>query len=66
MDDPQQSPPHPDLPARTLDRGDLSRIFRVTRQTIRDWERKGRLPKPMSVNPKPLWEAGVIAELLGR
>jgi hypothetical protein len=66
MDEPQETSTDAALPKRLLDRGDLARLFHVTRETIRIWERKGKLPEPLVVGLKPLWRAETIAALLGR
>jgi hypothetical protein len=65
MDDPRKILPPPALP-ELLDRGDLARLFHVTRPTILAWERQGKLPGPLVAGLKPLWSAESIAALLGR
>ena len=41
-------------------RAELSILFGVGDQAIRKWERSGKLPKPMKVGRKPLWEPQTI------
>jgi hypothetical protein len=63
MDEHQESS-HPPLPDRLLDRGDLARMFQVSRETIRDWQKRGLLPGPIVVGTKPFWTPQAIAVLL--
>jgi hypothetical protein len=64
MDEHQESSPFLPLPRKLLDRGDLAEMFGVTRETIRDWQKRGLLPGPIVVGTKPLWRAEAIAALL--
>jgi hypothetical protein len=63
MDEHQESS-HPPLPDRLFDRGDLSRMFHVSPETIRDWQKRGLLPVPIVVGTKPFWTPQAIAALL--
>jgi excisionase family DNA binding protein len=43
---------------------DLAEMFYVTKDTIREWKRDGRLPAPLKVGKRLLWRAEQLAEIL--
>jgi predicted DNA-binding transcriptional regulator AlpA len=56
-----------DIPTdRLLNIWDLARLFGVNRATIREWARRGRLPRPIKIGHKHQWNPREIQALLER
>ena len=51
------------LAAQLWGRSDVALIFRVTTETVKKWERDGKLPAAVRIGHKPFWPAEVIRHL---
>jgi predicted DNA-binding transcriptional regulator AlpA len=65
---PSDSPPTPPpdgLPSSPLlTRADLARLFRTSVWTIQQWEKSGRLPRPVRLGRASLWPQDQIAAVI--
>lgn len=48
------------LAAELWGRPEVAVVFKVSAETIKRWEKEGRLPAPLRVGARPLWPANVI------
>jgi len=53
------------LAAELWGRPQVALVFRVSAETVKRWEKQGRLPAPLRIGAKPLWPADVIRALAG-
>ena len=52
-----------ELAAQLWGRSDVAQVFRVTAETVKKWERDGKLPSAVRIGHKPFWPADVIRDL---
>lgn len=52
------------LPRRVYSPADVAGFFSVSRQTVLDWAKNGRLPKPIVIGKTIRWRSEVIDAIL--
>ncbi len=53
------------LAAQMWDRSQVAKVFRVSTETVKRWQKEGRLPAPVQIGSRSLWPADVIRAVAG-